>query len=115
MKDHYGCPVQGTIKNAIGGKWKTLAIWRLGFAPKRFAPVRKLLPGISEKVLTAQLRQLEADGIVKRADQAGLAAAGHLFADPRRPRTDRADNRVLCKSGARHLGIPPNLPRYPQS
>ncbi len=58
MKHHYGCPVQGTI-NTVSGKWKVLAIWHLGFSPRRFAELRKLLPGISEKVLTAQLRQLE--------------------------------------------------------
>jgi len=65
LKNHHGCPVQGTI-NAVSGKWKILAIWQLGFGPQRFAKLRKLLPGVSEKVLTAQLRQLEADGIVRR-------------------------------------------------
>jgi len=66
MKDHYGCPVQGAI-NTISGKWKVVALWHLGFKPRRFAQLRDLLPGISEKVLTAQLRELERDGIVRRA------------------------------------------------
>lgn len=61
MKTNFGCPVQGTI-NVLSGKWKVLVVWHLGFMPRRFAEMRKLLPGVSEKVLTAQLRQLEKDG-----------------------------------------------------
>jgi DNA-binding HxlR family transcriptional regulator len=50
VKNHFGCPVQATI-NVVGGKWKVLAIWHLGFSAKRFAQLRNLLSGISEKVL----------------------------------------------------------------
>jgi DNA-binding HxlR family transcriptional regulator len=111
MKNHHGCPVQGTI-NAISGKWKILVIWRLGFGPQRFAKLRKLLPGVSEKVLTAQLRQLEADGIVSREVMRSsppqvtysLTGAGQDLIEPMS---------VLCAWGTRHLGIQPNLPRYP--
>jgi DNA-binding HxlR family transcriptional regulator len=65
MKSNHGCPVSGTI-NCVSGKWKVLAIWHLGFGPKRFAQLRDLMSGVSEKVLTEQLRQLENDGIVHR-------------------------------------------------
>src|SRR5579862_4582974 len=65
MKNNFGCPVQGTI-NVLSGKWKVLVVWHLGFSPRRFAELRDLLPGISEKVLTDQLRQLESDGVVQR-------------------------------------------------
>lgn len=41
-------------------------MWPLGFGPRRFAELRDLLPAISEKVLTAQRRQLEADGVLQR-------------------------------------------------
>ena len=113
MKNHYGCPVQGTI-NTLSGKWKVLAIWHLGFGAKRFAELRRLLPGVSEKVLTAHLRQLERDGIVhrkvKRASPPqvtySLTGAGEELIDPMS---------VLCAWGTRHLGIPPNLPRYPKA
>ena len=112
MKEHYGCPVQATI-NAIGGKWKILALWHLGFSPQRFAQLRKLLPGVSEKVLTAQLRQLEADGIVRREVTRSsppqvtysLTRAGVELIEPMS---------VLCAWGTRHLGIQPNLSRYPR-
>ncbi|MDR3704078.1 MAG: helix-turn-helix domain-containing protein [Candidatus Sulfopaludibacter sp.] len=113
MKNHHGCPVQGTI-NAVSGKWKILAIWHLGFSPQRFAQLRHLLPGVSEKVLTAQLRQLEADGIVSREITNSsppqvtysLTRAGRELIEPMS---------VLCAWGTRHLGIQPNLPSYPKA
>jgi len=112
VKSHFGCPVQGTI-NTVSGKWKVLAIWHLGFSPRRFAELRKLLPGVSEKVLTAQLRQLEADGIVGRKIvhssppqvTYSLTRAGEELIEPLSG---------LCAWGTRYLGIAPNLPRYPK-
>lgn len=53
---------------AIGGKWKTSLLWALHLRPHRFAELRRLLPGISEKVLAQQLRQMEADGLISRRD-----------------------------------------------
>lgn len=113
MKNHFGCPVQGTI-NTLSGKWKVLAIWHLGFGARRFGELRRLLPGVSEKMLTSQLRQLEADGIVhrrlKRASPPevtySLTGAGQELINPMS---------ILCRWGTRHLGIPPNLPRYPKA
>jgi DNA-binding HxlR family transcriptional regulator len=65
MKNHFGCPVQAT-SNVFSGKWKVLIVWQLSFGSRRFAQLRDILPGVSEKVLTAQLRALEADGVVER-------------------------------------------------
>ena len=67
-KDNHGCPVQGTI-NVLSGKWKVLVVWHLGFGPRRFAALRDLLPGISEKVLTSQLKELVSDGVVRRTSK----------------------------------------------
>jgi DNA-binding HxlR family transcriptional regulator len=61
----YNCPVEATI-DVIGGKWKPLILWWLHQRTYRFAELRRLIPGITEKVLTQQLRELEADGIVGR-------------------------------------------------
>ena len=61
----YNCPVEATI-DVIGGKWKPLILWWLHQRTYRFAELRRLIPGITEKVLTQQLRELEADGIVNR-------------------------------------------------
>jgi DNA-binding HxlR family transcriptional regulator len=51
---------------AIGGKWKTSLLWALHLRAHRFAELRRLLPGVSEKVLAQQLRQMEADGLISR-------------------------------------------------
>jgi hypothetical protein len=63
MKVHHSCPVQASI-NVLSGKWKVQAVWRLSFGPLRFAELRNLLRGVSEKVLTTQLRELEKDGVI---------------------------------------------------
>ncbi|WP_253831994.1 winged helix-turn-helix transcriptional regulator [Actinokineospora globicatena] len=52
--------------DVIGGKWKVLILWALNDHPRRFGDLRRNLPGITEKVLTDHLRELEADGIVDR-------------------------------------------------
>jgi len=61
----YNCPVEATI-DVIGGKWKPLILWWLHQSTHRFAELRRLIPGITEKMLTQHLRELEADGIVQR-------------------------------------------------
>jgi DNA-binding HxlR family transcriptional regulator len=60
-----GCPLTAAFA-AIGGKWKLIIIYWLAESPKHFAALRKAMPGISQKVLTQQLRELMNDGIVNR-------------------------------------------------
>ncbi|MGX8795079.1 winged helix-turn-helix transcriptional regulator [Fusibacter sp. JL298sf-3] len=51
----------------IGGKWKPLIIWHLGTkGVKRFSELRRLMPHITPKMLTQQLRELESDNLVLR-------------------------------------------------
>jgi DNA-binding HxlR family transcriptional regulator len=52
----------------IGGKWKPLILLHLKDGPKRFAELRRLVAGVSEKVLIQHLRELVADKIVTRRD-----------------------------------------------
>ena len=59
------CPVATTV-SLIGNKWKLLIIRDLLDRPWRFNELRRDLDGISQKVLTESLRQMEADGIVIR-------------------------------------------------
>ena len=59
------CPVATTV-SLIGNKWKLLILRNLLVRPWRFNELHKSLDGISQKVLTDSLRQLEADGIVTR-------------------------------------------------
>ncbi|MEU4833675.1 helix-turn-helix domain-containing protein [Streptosporangium sp. NPDC023615] len=56
----------GAAVDVVQGKWKTFILWTLAEGPRRFGETRRLMPGISEKVLTEQLRELEGDGIVHR-------------------------------------------------
>jgi DNA-binding HxlR family transcriptional regulator len=60
-----GCPLTAAFA-AIGGKWKLIIVYWLAESPKHFAALRRVMPGISQKVLTQQLRELAGDGIVKR-------------------------------------------------
>ena len=59
------CPVATTVA-LIGNKWKLLIIRNLLNRPWRFNELHKSLDGISQKVLTDSLRQMEADGIITR-------------------------------------------------
>ena len=108
-KPYFGCPIKATA-NALAGKWKVLIVWHLSSGTRRFAELRGLLPGVSEKVLAEQLRQLEADGIVSRTAAPGA-----------QPRVEYAltvaGNELIpilsamCDWAASHLGVLPNLPR----
>lgn len=50
----------------VGGKWKTVVLWYLIEDKKRFNELKKLIPNITEKMLSIQLKSLEEDGIIKR-------------------------------------------------
>jgi DNA-binding HxlR family transcriptional regulator len=59
------CPVTTAI-GIIAGKWKPTILSELGESSRRFSDLKRDIPGISDKVLTGNLRDLEADGIVSR-------------------------------------------------
>ena len=59
------CPVEATI-GMIGGKYKTLILWKLISGPMRFSELRRAVPGATPKMLTQQLREMESDGLVHR-------------------------------------------------
>ena len=59
------CPITNAV-NVIGGKWKPIIIWVLMKETCRFSELCKIIPGISIKVLSRQLKELEQDGIVKK-------------------------------------------------
>ena len=59
------CPVVNTL-DIIGGKWKVLILYYLNGETRRFNELQRLLAGITQRMLTLQLRELENDGIVHR-------------------------------------------------
>lgn len=59
------CPVDVTL-SAIGGKWKALILYHAIAAPRRFNELRRLMPTVTQRMLTQHLRELEADGILQR-------------------------------------------------
>ncbi|PMB27701.1 winged helix-turn-helix transcriptional regulator [Fischerella thermalis] len=59
------CEVETTLK-VIGGRWKVLIIRELMLEVKRFGELQRALPGITQKMLTQQLREMEEDGIIHR-------------------------------------------------
>lgn len=61
----YRCGVEVTL-SVIGGKWKGLILWHLRTRTLRFSQLQRRLQGVTQKMLTQQLRELEADGLVHR-------------------------------------------------
>jgi DNA-binding HxlR family transcriptional regulator len=106
-----GCPVRATSA-VFAGKWKVEIVWYLAFGTKRFAELRDLLPGISEKILSSQLKNLEKDGVVQRTVTAtkppwvdySLTEAGHELIYV----MDR-----MCGWGTKYLGVPPTMAGRP--
>ena len=64
-KELPACPVETTL-SLIGNKWKVLILRDLITGTKRFGELKKSLGAVSQKVLTAQLRDMEADGLITR-------------------------------------------------
>ena len=60
-----GCDVEATL-SVIGGKWKPVLVCRLLSGRKRFGELCRLAPNATERMITLQLRELEADGIISR-------------------------------------------------
>lgn len=65
-----GCDVEATM-SVLGGRWKPILLCRLLSGRKRFGELCRLAPNATERMITLQLRELEADGVISR----------HVFAE----------------------------------
>ena len=61
----YRCPVEVTI-GIVGGKWKCLILWHLHQGKMRFKELERIVPGVSQKMLTQQLKEMENDGLLTK-------------------------------------------------
>jgi len=59
------CPIAGSI-NIFGGKWKPEILYYINLVPRRFNELRRLIPEVTQRMLTQQLRELQRDGIINR-------------------------------------------------
>ena len=61
----FHCPVEASL-SLIGGKYKCIILWHLMQGTMRFSELRRIIPQATAKMLTQQLRELEADGLIHR-------------------------------------------------
>ncbi|MEU1872593.1 DNA-binding HxlR family transcriptional regulator [Streptomyces ambofaciens] len=95
------CGVTAAIA-VIEGKWKTTLLWQLESGPHRPAELRRKAPGLTEKVLTQALREMEADGLVDRRvydvlplrTEYSLTAFGRDLAEALTPLSDWGHRRL---------------------
>jgi len=66
LNEHSDCVVVREILDRVGDKWSVLVIALLGVQGQRFSELRRAIDGISQRMLTLTLRQLERDGLVRR-------------------------------------------------
>jgi len=88
LATYFHCPTEFTLA-VLGGKWKTVILSYLKERPCRYAELRRLVPGLSDKVLSERLRDLTRSGLVARQGPAGsrthtyfLTGKGRSLSEP---------------------------------
>lgn len=94
------CPVEITLR-VIAGKWKPLILWHLAGRMLRFSELRRSMAGITQRMLTQQLRELERDGVVARKVYAEVPPRVE-YSLTEFGRTLGPILRLMCKWGEEH-------------
>ncbi|MGH6646622.1 winged helix-turn-helix transcriptional regulator [Aquabacterium sp.] len=97
----FSCGLDATLR-IISGKWKPLILFFLRDGPRRYGELKRLVQGVSDKVLIQHLKELEADGVLARTDYKevpprvdyALTPLGRSLADAIVP---------LCTWGTEHM------------
>jgi DNA-binding HxlR family transcriptional regulator len=97
----FGCPLEACLE-VIGGKWKGVILFHLLGGTKRFNELRRLMPDVTQRMLTRQLRELEADRIVARRVYAEVPPKVEYSLTPY-GRTLEPSLRMLQRWGAEHV------------
>ena len=108
VKKVYSCGLEATLA-VIGGKWKSLILWNLAHQSCRFGELRRMVVGVSEKMLIQELKEMMADRIVTRKDfhevpprvEYVLTEFGRSLAQTLEP---------LCQWGTQHMKRIASLP-----
>lgn len=104
------CPVEAAL-HRIGGKWKALIVLRLLAGPRRFNEMQRSLSGCTQRVLTNQLRDLEADGLIHREIFAEVPPRVEYSLTPAGAALEPIV-RAMCEWGQEHvLGDAPDFAR----
>jgi DNA-binding HxlR family transcriptional regulator len=96
------CPAEVTLQ-VIGGRWKVLLLYHLFSGVKRFSELQRDVPGITQKMLTQQLREMERDGIVQRTVYPQVPPKVEYRLTPHGETLKPVVN-AMCKWGVQHGG-----------
>jgi DNA-binding HxlR family transcriptional regulator len=97
------CPAEYTLQ-VIGGRWKVLILYQLFQGAQRFSELQRSVTGITQKMLTQQLREMERDGIVERTVYPQVPPRVEYRLSPR-GQTLRPVVNAMCKWGVQQGGV----------
>jgi DNA-binding HxlR family transcriptional regulator len=100
LANRFNCPTEFAL-TVLGGKWKTIIIAYLSERPCHYGELRQLLPGLSDKVLTERLKDLQGSGLVTRGKPL-VSRSGRTYALTARGATLRPILTDLYLWGSKH-------------
>lgn len=105
------CPVEAAL-DVIGGKWKSIVLFRLLEGTRRFNELRRLLPKVTQRTLTNQLRELEHDGLVHRTVYAEVPPRVEYRLTPRGRSLEPVLRALRCWAEAHMNAVVPTEPPH---